>query len=84
MALSTCCLVDTSKSIDAAQARTLCGLRCEAAATVKFGSRNLAGDRVFALAWLYVYCYTSMERQRVEGLRGAVSESRDLRPQWVY
>ena len=58
MALSICCLVDTSKSIDAVQARTLCGLRCGAVATVKFGGRNFADGRAFALARLYVYCYT--------------------------
>lgn len=58
MALSICCLVDTSKSIDAVQACTLCGLRCGAVATVKFGGRNFADGRAFALARLYVYCYT--------------------------
>ena len=58
MALSTCCLVDTSKSIDAVQAYTLCVLRCGAVATVKFGGRNFADGRAFALARLYVYCYT--------------------------
>ena len=38
---------------------------------------------VLAVTPHYVYCYTLMERKRVRGLRGAVSETRDRRAQWV-
>lgn len=38
---------------------------------------------MLAVTPYHVYCYTFMERQRVRGLRGAASETRDLRMQKV-